>query len=224
MEKNRVSKGIYYFIPDRYENSVDFQITFRALSYKEMDALTSFLETGRHNLFAYQVCKTAIIEIEDELGATHSLTSLSPEIITETSNKILEMSSLPAEEYEKLQLTITIAFDDTFKTDSWKCEVCRYKKLDRIRNCGFRGEKDGGNDFSVMVGGQLYKHCPIYELEPKLLDAALESYSMYDKNLLPDDGGLYDQTKFFVISSRLVTQKLKEEEMKELKKQQRKGK
>jgi hypothetical protein len=44
---------------------------------------------------------------------------------------------------------------------------------------------------------------------------------MYEKNFLPDEGGLYDQTKFFIVSSRLVSQKLKEEEIKELKKQKK---
>lgn len=224
MEKNRVSKGIYYYIPERYEDSVEFQITFRALSYKELDALTNLLRQNRHNLFAYQVCKTAILEVIDELGNTHPLDKLNPDVIMETSEKILEMSSLPEDELQTLQTTITIAFDDTFKGDSWKCDVCQYKKLDRVRNCGIRGEKEKSKDFSVMVGRQVYRHCPIYDLDPQLLDSAIESYSMYDKNIMPDEGGLHDQTRFFVVSSQLVTQKLREEELKEMKKQQKKAK
>jgi hypothetical protein len=225
VQKNPISKGIYYYIPPKYEDSVEVQVTYRALSFKELNSLTDFLQSGRHNLFNYQVCKTAILEIEDVNGDTLQLADLTPEIIKDTSMLILEVSSLSEDDYNKLQLTIDIAFDNTFKGDSWKCEVCQYKKLDRIRNCGIRGEHETkpNKDFSVMVGKQLYRHCPIYEVEPYLLDAAIESYNMYDKNLLPDEGGLYDQTKFFIIASRLVKQKLDEEQAKELKKLKNKG-
>ena len=223
MEKNRVSKGIYYYIPERYTDSVEYQITFRALSYKELNALTNLLSQNRHNLFSYQVCKTAILEVVDDIGTIYTIDKLNPEVIMELSEKILEMSSLPEDELQSLQTTVTIAFDDTFKGDSWKCDVCQYKKLDRVRNCGIRGEKEKNKDFSVMVGRQVYHHCPIYDLEPALLDAAIESYTMYDKNLMPDEGGLHDQTRFFVISSQIVTQKLREEELKDLKKQKQKG-
>jgi hypothetical protein len=223
VQKQRVTKGLYYFTPERYEEDIAFQITFRALSYKELESVMPLADSGMHNLLAYQICKLAIIDIEDEYGQSHSLSTLPPGVLLETSNEILTISTIDAEEYEKLRLTIDIAFDDTFKTDSWACSTCQRKKLDRIRNCGLLGEEFQHNDFTVVVGKQVYKKCPIYELDAELLDASLESYQMYEKNFLPDEGGLYDQTKFFIVASRLVSQKLKEEEIKELKKQKKKG-
>jgi len=221
VQKQRVTKGLYFYTPERYEEDIAYQITYRALSYKELDSITPFTDNGMYNLLAYQVCKIAILSIEDEYGEEHPLSILPPDILSEVSDQILQASMVSQEEYEALQLTISIAFDDTFKGDSWKCEVCQYKKLDRVRNCGLLGNKFQNNDFSVVVGKQMYKKCPIYYLDTELLDASLESYLMYEKNLLPDAGGLYDQTRFFVISSRLVAQKLKDEEIKELKKQQK---
>lgn len=173
--------------------------------------------TTQHQ-FAYNVCKVAILEIEDEDGDEHTLSSLPPPVITEISEQILDKSIITDEEAEKLVLNVNISMDNTFKTDSWNCENCRYKKLDRIRNCGYLGEKEKRDDFRVNVGKQVYTYCPIYDIDAQLLDSAIECYMMYDKNILPDSGGLYDQTRFFVIASRIFTNKVREEELKEHKK------
>ena len=221
MEKQRVSKGIYYFVPEKYEDDIEFSIKLRGLSYGELESLSNYLTPENQHQFAYNLCKIAILEIEDADGDLHTISSLPPPVIQETANFIMEMSTVTDEEAEKLLLNVEISMDSTFKGDSWKCEVCQYKKLDRVRNCGYRNEKDKNKDFSVMVGKQLYRYCPIYDLEPQLLDAAIECYIMYDKGIFPDAGGLYDQTRFFVLSSRIFSNKVREEEMKELKKQQK---
>ena len=225
MQKQRVTKSLYFYTPKRYENDIAFQITFRALSHKELDALLNFSDTDDNNkLFSYQVCKIAIIEIEDDCGNICEMSALAPDVFQETAEYILDVSGVTKDEVDKLLLNINISFSNTFKSDSWECENCRHKKLDRIRNCGYLGDTFQNNDFSIRVGEQVYTECPIYFIDANLLDMAIECYSLYDKNCLPDAGGLYDQTRFFVTSSKIISQKIKAEEAKELKRQKNKSK
>jgi hypothetical protein len=170
-----------------------------------------------HNLLAYQICKLAIIEVTDSWGEAFTLDKLPPPIIAEISTEILELSTLTEEDTKSLDMAVDLTFDKRFKTGSWKCDTCQYKKLDKTRNCGYLAPKFQGNDFSVTVGKQVYKECPIYFLDTTLFNDALDCYMMYDKNFLPDSGGLYDQTKFFVYSSKLISNKVKELEEKAMK-------
>ena len=222
MKRQRVSKGIHFFVPSRYEDNISLEVRYRALSHKELLGLTEFLDTGRHNQFSYEVCKVAIIDIENSLGEPLKIKNLSPEVIKEIATEILEASSVTEVDLDKLNSNLNITFDSKFKTETWDCVVWKAKRLDRVRNCGFRNEKDKNPDFSVLVGNQPYKYCPIYDVEPTLLNNALECYAMYDKNLLPDAGGLYDQTRFFVTASSLIDKKIMEEQQKEMKKNKQK--
>ena len=84
------------------------------------------------------------------------------------------------------------------------------------------GELEKDPTFKVHADNQVYTHCPIYDIDKDILADAVDSYLMFDGKLLPDAGGLYDQTRFFVFASSIVTQKLREEEAKEAKAASRK--
>ena len=132
------------------------------------------------------------------------------------------MSSTTQEELNKLTLSVSIKFTKQFQGETWDCKVCKDKRLDKTRNCGFRGELGKDPSFKIVADKQIYSHCPIYDVDSSILADGVDSYVMYDKKLLPDAGGLYDQTRFFVLSSSIITSKLREEEEKEAKAAKRK--
>ena len=66
----------------------------------------------------------------------------------------------------------------------------------------------------------MYSYCPMYDVDKEIISKAIECFNIYDKNLTPNSGGFYDQTKFFIIASSLVQEKLNKEREKEMKKLQ----
>ena len=215
MKQLRQSKGLYYFVPSQYESDVELQVTFTALSHGQLLSLNNLINSERASEYTYQSCKLAIIDIEDCEGNILPFSSLSPVTLAELSLQILEMSSVTQEELDILQKSVNIKFGKTFKGENWDCKICQEKRLDKTRNCGFRGELDKDPTFKVHADNQVYTHCPIYDVDQDILADAVDSYMMFEDKLLPDVGGLYDQTRFFVFSSSIVTQKLREEERKE---------
>ena len=215
MKQLRQSKGLYYFVPSQYESDVELQVTFTALSHGQLLSLNNLIDSSRASEYTYQSCKLAIQEIEDKEGNLLPFSSLSPRILAELSLTILQMSSVTQEELDTLQKSVNIKFGKTFKSETWDCTVCKDKRLDKTRNCGFRGELTKDSTFKVHADNQVYTHCPIYDVDADILADAVDSYMMFDENMLPDAGGLYDQTRFFVFASSIVTQKLREEERKE---------
>jgi hypothetical protein len=219
MKKIRPTKGHYFYTPESYKDSGKITVVFRALSHGELISLETLIEAKRYSEANYRAVEFAVIKIEDSFGnPSIAVNDLSTSLIEEIADRIFRMSEVTRREYEQLKSSTNIYFDPTYQTDSWKCEICREKRLDRVRNCGFRGEKDKDPNFVAYVNNQPYKYCPIYDVNKELLSDAVECYNAYDANLLPDSGGLYDQTRFFVLSSQEIFMKLKEQEKKELEK------
>jgi hypothetical protein len=216
MRKQRVSKGIY-FIPLTYLNKTYF-IEFRALSYKEMIFIEELFYKGNHNLALLKAIEFTKPKVYSDYYEQINIDSLSIEFIKKIGDLIISYSEVTAEEYKKLLFSIDIHLDEQFQNDTWNCEVCKSKKLDRFRNCGYRGEQNKNPNFKLYVGKKVYTYCPIYETDKEILADAIEAYNCLENGHLPDEGGLYDQTKFFNIASFKVKEKIKEEQQKELEK------
>ncbi len=218
MKQTRQSKSLYFFVPEQFVGETDILITFTALSHGQLLSLDSLITDKRNSEFAYQVCRLTVQNIEDNEGNILPFNSLSPRTLIDLSTNVLEMSSVTQEELDRLQLSVNIKFGGTFQADTWDCDVCKAKRLDKTRNCGYLGNKEKDSTFKLAADGQIYTYCPIYDVDKDLLADGVDSYVMYDKQMLPDVGGLYDQTRFFVLSSSIITHKLREEERKEAKK------
>jgi len=216
--KPRISKAPIFYIPSSYKDSRKFLVCCRVLSKKELEALSEY--NSDHEVqaeTAYLVYSMAINYVEDEQGNRLTYDDLPYSVCVEIAKFILQESVITPEEYEKLELNIRLHFSDELKSDNWNCEVCRSKRLDRVRNCGFRGELDKSKDFKVQIGEHIYTHCPIYDIDKELIAAAIESYNIFSSGFLPDSGGLYDQTQFFITSATLVDRAYKKQQEKEMK-------
>ena len=196
-----------------------FQFKLNSLSQKNVLFLEDLITNSKESL-AYLEAYNLGVETVYKNDLVYDKESVPFSLKKEIGNHILQASELSPEDFTKLQTSIDIYFDNTFKGKNWDCKVCQKKGLDKSRNCGFRNEKTKDKAFSLIVGDRVYSYCPIYDVDKEIISKAIECFNIYDKNLTPNSGGFYDQTKFFIIASSLVQEKLNKEREKEMKKLQ----
>ena len=216
------SHKIFYFFTPQTNNLIE--VTFQTLSYREINSLEVFRRKGQINYLFYKTCELAIKQIVNKQNKKIHLEDLTIATIKEIGEYILSVSDINVETLNTLYESIDIYFDKQFQNKTWDCSYCKTKGLDRVRNCGYRNEKNKKKDFKVYVGDRVYTYCPIYDIDKHLVMNAVECYNAFEKGLLPDSGGLYDQTKFFYLASFKLHEKIQKEEMKELKEAEMKNK
>ncbi len=176
----------------------------------------------------YHILEICVIEMKNvlTLSAYNELVSvtevnidnLSPEVIKETAEFIVTYSKVNTDFIETLEVGVDLSLDPKYQKDTWKCENCQKRKLDKTRNCGYLNEQTKDPEWEVLVRGKVYKHCPIYMVDASLTSDAFLAYQYFKDGVLPESGGLFDQTEFFVQSSQFVSNKVAEYEQEEMKK------
>jgi len=213
-------KHTLYYIPEAELASENpLTITCNILSYRELLDLNFFIVNSMfHELFnevvAISVTKLTNVVIDNELTHTNDVSALSYSLVKEVAEFILDKSKITVESADNLASSYDIINDKRFKTDTYNCSVCQKRGLDKVRNCGKLGEKEKDPKFYLMVGETKFTYCPIFVVDTELLSEALTCYKYYTDGFLPDPGGLYDQTEFFVTASSILTSKAKESEAK----------
>ncbi len=216
------------FVSDTPDSVYPLTITYKTLSKKDI-INSEYLKDSYYERALY-FAEKAIIKIdnvfdEDGVVVTNATVHDLPiHIIKELATEIVIKSQVPDNFIDKLILNLDITFDKNLSKDTWKCEVCKQRGLDKVRNCGYLGgnsaekNKFYSKDFVVEVNGNLYTYCPIYEVDKEILNSAFSCYEMFKNGLTPEEGGVYDQTEFFVTSSSVVSSKVSEYERKEMEK------
>ena len=176
----------------------------------------------------FHILETCVIEMKnvleiDKHGELQDITAvdinnLPPEVIKEVAEYLVTYSKVTTDFIETLEVGVDLSLDPKYKTDTWKCIVCKKRKLDKTRNCGFLNEQEKDPEWEVAVRGKVYKHCPIYMVDASLTADAFLAYQYFKDGVLPESGGLFDQTEFFVQSSQFVSNKVAEYEQEEMKK------
>lgn len=211
-------KTLYFQLEDSFN---PLTITTRNLTHNELQQLDFYIQTEQFYDLYEEICKITILKIDnvvidDKLTYSKDYSILPVKIINYIGREVYNLSKTSKETLEAVQVGIDIVLDKRFKKENWECEVCRKKRLDSMRNCGYLNEQDKDKSFRLVVNETVYTQCPIYFLKNELLNQALTCYSLYDKGLLPHSKGFYDQTDFFVITSKFIDNKIKDKEQREL--------
>lgn len=238
MEASRLYKKVIPYTPKRLQElGSTFKVELQTLSHKQLQDLDIYTETQDYNQLLIRVAELSIINLEAlyqywtktihdlkevDVQPYEYLGYIDYDILLDIGFFALEMSKAPENFYSRLDLGLDLSLDEKFLTSSWRCEECQSKGIDKVRNCGFRGEQEKDKKFFVYVGENKYTYCPIYELDEGLVSSAFECYTFYDKGILPESGGMYDQTQFFVLSAQYVEMKSNLKQKKEIDKM-RKG-
>ncbi len=137
------------------------------------------------------------------------LNQLPPKDIKYLHDRLLGMSILTPEQTSELSDMLDIQFNSAFKDDTWGCQLCQEKKLDYSRGCGFLPEdKRDPAPMLPRVNGKRPLICPISTIDSYVLHQASRAYTMLDAGILPEAGGLGQQTEWFVKSALMYKNKI----------------
>lgn len=183
-------------------------LILRSLSARELDLVRHTKEQSI-NLSKIVAIKKAIVGSINFIGVSSNddiINTLSSQQKEEIYSFILSCSMYTEDIHKATSLTIKLSLEEKFNTDTWNCELCKSKGLDKVRNCKFREdlEEIRDNSFQVLVAGEIYTDCPMYYKDNELLSDAVACYTAYEKGILPDEGGLLDQTEFFIATSATI--------------------
>jgi len=180
------------------------------LSHKQLLYIETLLVENKMATASFRICEEAIISIENSRGDLVALGELPFDVIADVSNHVLAISAITEEDINTLSLSSKIHFDETFSSSNWQCNICQEKRLDTRRNCGYLDYKNNpkhfNESFKVHVGRDIYTHCPIFDINKDMLSDAIQSYNFYEAKFLPDEGGLFDQTRFFIMASQVIAE------------------
>jgi len=214
-----VYKNTYLFTPKEDTGSLtQFTVEYRALSYKELLFLRNnfFSKNMQHSAkpFIIEYATIRYWNIQDKDGndittTTKLLEVLPQDYVNLLVEDILRNSVLPEGFGYQATTGLDLAMDDKFQSDDWDCTECQLRNLHKQRNCGYVDKKEWSDKFMLVVGTETFYECPMYSLDHQIISDMFKTYSMSELGNLPDTGGLYDQTEFFVTSATLVRNKVK---------------
>lgn len=181
-----------------------FSVVFRALSRRDMDFIRGLEKPTENDINIITLEKSLIkfINVKD----IHNTPITTPDIellsITQQSQlskMIHKVSTLNMDIIDSMRLNSKIALEDNFQTETWQCSECQRRNLDVQRNCKKREDYDEifNPAFKVLVGTEEFRDCPMFYKDEVLTKAMFECYSTADKGLLPEIGGVVDQTEFY---------------------------
>jgi hypothetical protein len=185
-------------------------VVYNTLSNSQLKSADFVYSSGNYKEYVYRVCEFAISKIETVDGDTLTINSLPSSLLSNIANEIIKTSTLSPEDMDKIETSLSVFFSEQLSSDTWKCDICKQKRLDNTRNCGFKQDAPHNPDFKIMVNKTIYTHCPIFDVDNNIISSGIEAYNVLKGRFLPDSGGWADQTQAFTILSVIVNNKIEE--------------
>lgn len=213
--------GNLYRTPVWVKLEVDAYIQLIPLTHKELHMLDeevylSTKSTSKLLLTKRGVLEKAIGDTQNVYGfssAKQLVAHCASSVIDELYETLIAISKVTAEQTTALDEMLDIQFNPAFQDDTWKCEVCQQKKLDKSRGCGYLPvEERDTAPYLPRINGTRPTVCPISEIDHFIFRQAALAYSLLDSGVLPEDGGIGSQTDWFVKTALLYKRKLREAE------------
>jgi len=179
-----------------YTTTSGIHISFRSLTYKELNNIKSKYATKSHT-FIIAIVKASLLE-----DALHLLAYTD---IEKLYTRIMDYSSLTNEDIDTVTTAVMISLEESFTDDTFKsCKLCQERHLDDKRNCPYLPTDTHDSAVFYIVNGTKLNKCPMDKVNSQLSSDAFRCYSLFEAGLMPSEGGVYDQTTFFVEMSLLV--------------------
>lgn len=122
----------------------------------------------------------------------------------------LRLLSIPTEaQYEELVLSLEVQFDPRFRDEHFNCTKCKERKFDIQRACKFLPPEEHVAPFRMRVKDQTYTNCPLSVINMQLVQQAHTAYELYSSGFLPEDGGIGEQTMWFVKAAQIYGRQVK---------------
>lgn len=139
------------------------------------------------------------------------------EIQQDLLQKLMELFYPDFEFYNKLELSLDLFMDSKLQGETWSCQKCQERKLDRQRNCPYLDKAEYHEDgYRLTVGDEVYTECPIPLKDNLLVGKVMEAHKIAESNQLPEDGAYGNQPVFWAITSQKMKDKLNQYERKQM--------
>ena len=130
----------------------------------------------------------------------------------ELTDTVIRLFFLTEQDKKEINKVINFTLTDRFQDDTWRCNVCKEKGLDKQRNCPLLSEKEQeeyyNDSFFIPFNGEKLTQCPVGTLNNELMVAVNEAYGLMTNGFLPEQGGFGDQTMFFGYASQVMHRKV----------------
>lgn len=141
---------------------------------------------------------------EEKLSILEMLSVLPLDITNDLLKFIFKISMYDDEFNKVLENSIHSIMNPRFQDESWNCSVCQARRLDRGRNCPFLPKEGHDRHITYPVYGGVITECPIGKVNVSVTNKAVEAFRYRKQALLPEEGGIRNQTVFFMIASQKV--------------------
>ena len=149
---------------------------------------------------------------------------LPKDVYMELLNTVKTHFFLLEQDRKDIEYIAAFLLNDKFQDESWSCQVCQKRGLDKQRNCPlFSKEKQKeyfNPSFRLPFNGENITVCPVGKIDMVKASIVSEASAMYQKGILPETGGMGDQTMFFGYASQLMHNKIELKKQKMLAEQQ----
>jgi len=197
-------------------------VILKPLSYSTVTSanVTQYMLSKDADLIPFQtirdIIKLSVVNYREAHGfpnISSFVDQLPNKDISHLYTKLIEISTLTLSQLEALEDMLDIQFHPLFQDESWKCEICQKKRLDSTRGCGYLPvEKRDKSPILPKIGNRKFTECPISSIDPYVSSQASIAYSMFSQGVLPETGGLSEQTEWFIRVSLLYKRKIAEAE------------
>jgi len=196
------------------------KLLLKPLTYKMLSSINEamYITDKVKDLQTLNSIRTLITEVvENFRGAVgfpdvaSLINQLPTEDIEYLYNSLIKISVLSDTQRLYIADMLSVQMHPYFSEDSWTCDVCRKKQLDYARGCGFL-PKDKRDPAPMLprINGRRFAVCPISTLDPFILTQAAMAHSFLEAGALPEDGGIGEQTDWFVKIAVLYKSKVAE--------------
>jgi len=196
MDKYPIHKLEFTYKTHLVDEGLPVIIEYRVLSKAELLNLHSkyYIQNSPNNTYKFKIVYTSLLNAYKEYTEL-----LSDNELNDIYNNIVKYSTINVDTLEELKDSFTISSHQPLQTDTFDCAYCKETGyLQKTRNCGYLTDcSDCNKDFTYVIDGKLYRQCPKSLVNTMLLKAGYDCYFMYNKGLLPEQGGMLDQTEFF---------------------------
>lgn len=197
-------------------------VLIKPLSYSTLTASSEcqYMREQDDAFFKHETIKTlitdAIIKTANAVGfpsISAFVRQLSKQDAIFIYDKLMELSVVSKAQLDALDAMLDIQFNPQFSDDSWDCTNCQAKKLDYSRACGFLPEdKRDPSPALPRIGTRRFSVCPISTMDAYVINKASMCHNMFAEGLLPELGGVGEQTEWFIRTALLYKRKIGEAE------------
>lgn len=197
----------------------DARIKLKPAKYKDIMQYSEMLYASKLNIDAQlfdnniEIISDAIVDMDNIYGFSNN-EQLLRQLSNEDKQFIIEkyglLSVITEEQLTNIKNMLDILYAKPLQDENWSCEACKHKKLQEYRACGFIPEEKRSKNFTYKLKGKVYTECPKNKLEPFIMAQAQEAHKLFSNGLLPEAGGVGDQTMWFIEVATAVANTVRE--------------